>query len=228
MTTLARRRHHRRNHGHHSRLPRAEREQQMLAAARALFAERGYGAVTMDDVAHEVGVTKPLLYNYFGNKERLYLACMEPAGDALIKAVIDAVSPTDTPEESLVAGMRAFFGFLAADRDAWRVLFDETLPASGDVAQRVADYRERLTSLVSQVMLAQLPPSKRDKARMKIEAVSTAVLGAAESLGRWWLRTDAIEPDAAADLLIATLGPGLREQTARRGGTARKRQPRAA
>ena len=50
----------------------------------ALFAERGYAAVTMDEVAAAVGVTKPLLYNYFGNKERLYIACMERAGDALI------------------------------------------------------------------------------------------------------------------------------------------------
>jgi AcrR family transcriptional regulator len=58
----------------------------MLEVAHALFAERGYAAVTMDDVAAAAGITKPLLYNYFGNKERLYLACMEPAGEALLVA----------------------------------------------------------------------------------------------------------------------------------------------
>jgi AcrR family transcriptional regulator len=41
--------------------------EQTLTVARGLFAERGYAAVTMDEVAAEVGVTKPLLYNYFGN-----------------------------------------------------------------------------------------------------------------------------------------------------------------
>ena len=46
--------------------------------ARALFAERGYADVTMDEVAAAVGVTKPLLYTYFGNKEPLFLACMQP------------------------------------------------------------------------------------------------------------------------------------------------------
>ena len=74
-----------------TRLPRAEREQQMLRTARALFAERGYADVTMDEVAGAVGVTKPLLYNYFGNKEQLFLACMKPAADALVESVVSAV-----------------------------------------------------------------------------------------------------------------------------------------
>ena len=72
-------------------MSRDERMQQMLSVAHDLFAQRGYAAVTMDEVAAAVGVTKPLLYNYFGNKERLYLACMKPAGEALVSAVVGAV-----------------------------------------------------------------------------------------------------------------------------------------
>ena len=201
------------NHGYHSRLPRVEREQQMLDAAHGLFAERGFAAVTMDDIADAVGVTKPLLYTYFGNKEQLYLACMQPSGDALIAAVVGAVSSTSHPADALDAGMRAFFGFLADDRDAWRVLFDETLPASGVVAQGVNEYRDRLTQLVMQVLVAQLPPRRRTKAKVEMEAVAIAVLAAAESLGRWWLTTGAISAGRAAELLIATLAPGLRAPT---------------
>lgn len=195
------------------RLPRAEREQQMLEAAHALFAERGFAAVTMDDIAATVGITKPLLYNYFGNKDRLYLACMESAGDALIDAVVAALSPTATPADALDAGMRAFFAFLADDRDAWRVLFDETVPASGVVAQRVGEYRQRLTDLVMDVLIGQLPPAQRSKgkARTEVEAVAVAVMGAAEALGRWWLTSGAVSSERAAQLLIATLAPGLRQ-----------------
>ena len=75
-----------------TRLPRAERERQVLDVAHARFAAHGYAAVTMDDVAAGAGVTKPLLYAYFGNKERLYLACMERAGDAMF--AIDFLSLT--------------------------------------------------------------------------------------------------------------------------------------
>ena len=76
---------------------RADRMEQTLLAAHALFAERGYAAVTMDEIAAAVGVTKPLLYNYFGNKERLYIACMERAGDALTATVAEAVGDTRQP-----------------------------------------------------------------------------------------------------------------------------------
>src|ERR1700761_3755004 len=111
-----------------SRLSRSDRMEQTLGVAHGLFAERGYSDVTMDEIAAAVGVTKPLLYNYFGNKERLYIACMERAGDALIATIADAVGKTENPGDALGTGVRAFFGFLDSDRSAWAVLFDETLP----------------------------------------------------------------------------------------------------
>ena len=192
-----------------NRLPRAERELQMLETARILFAERGFAAVTMDELAAEVGVTKPLLYTYFGNKERLYLACMEPAAEALVDTVAAAVEATGTRAETLRAGVHAFFIFVDADRNAWRVLFDETLPAGAEPARRAAEQRERLTDLVSRAQLERLPEERREAARVEIEAISAAMLGAAEALARWWLRTDAMPAADAAELLVRTMEHGL-------------------
>jgi AcrR family transcriptional regulator len=191
------------------RMPRAEREQQMLAAAHALFAQRGYAAVAMDDVAAAVGVTKPLLYNYWGNKERLFLACMERSADALFDAVLAAVRAEQSPGAAARAGMRAFFAFVEADRGAWRIVFDSTLPGEGVIAARVASERERITTLVADAFLAQIPDARRAAARTEVEALSHAVLGAAEALARWWLRTEALPAQHAAELLIETLVPGL-------------------
>lgn len=188
--------------------------EQTLAAAHELFAERGYAAVTMEEIASAVGVTKPLVYNYFGNKERLYIACMERAGDSLTATVDAAVAATHSPDEALSAGVHAFFSFLDSDRAAWAVLFDETLPNQGVVAERVADYRRRITGLVAGSMLAQLPLARRKAARTEVEALSAALLGAAEALARWWLRTEALSAEAAADLLISTVEPGLRARSA--------------
>jgi AcrR family transcriptional regulator len=187
--------------------------EQALAAAHGLFAERGYAAVTMDEVAAAVGVTKPLLYNYFGNKERLYIACMKRSGDALVKTILETVGDTSSPVDALNEGLRAFFAFLDADRAAWAVLFDETLPQSGELADRVAEYRGRLIELVSESLLAQLPTKRRAAARIEVEALSAALLGAAEALARWWLRTEATTAQEAAELLIATIEPGLRQRS---------------
>ena len=183
--------------------------EQTLTEAHALFAEDGYAAVTMDEVAAEVGVTKPLLYNYFGNKERLYIACMERAAESLTATIASSVAETGSPAEALGDGVRAFFAFLDSDRAAWAVLFDETLPRGGEVAERVGEYRGRILALVSDSMLAQLPERRREAARTEIEALSTALLGAAEALARWWLRTEALAAEEAAELLIATVAPGL-------------------
>lgn len=201
-----------------SRLPRAERERQMLAEARTLFAERGFAAVTMDEVAARVGVTKPLLYTYFGNKERLYLACMEPAGEALVATVADAVRASSSPAEALRAGVHAFFAFVDADRSAWRVLFDETLPAGAEPARRAAAQRDRLVSLVAAAQLARLPEERRAAAQARTEALSAALLGAAEALARWWLRHgDAMPAADAAELLVRTLEPGVSALTPQSG-----------
>jgi AcrR family transcriptional regulator len=188
--------------------------EQTLGVARGIFAKRGYAAATMDEIAAEVGVTKPLLYNYFGNKERLYAACMERAGDALSATIVAAVASTGTPEEALRAGGHAFFSFLDSERAAWTVLFGETLPRSGEVAERVTAYRGQILGLVTESIMGQVPPQMRGAARVEVEALSEALLGAAEALAHWWLRTEALSADQAADLLIATFEPGLRQRWA--------------
>ena len=200
-----------------TRLPRAEREQQMLDTARALFAERGYADVTMDSVAAAVGVTKPLLYNYFGNKEQLFLACMKPAADALVESVVSAVQGAADAPAALRDGIHAFFAFLDSDGEAWRVLHDDSLPSGGEIALRIAEYRARMESLV----IAALRERRREGVLREsgfpdgtesraVEPVSVAIFGAAEALGRWWLRTDAMSAERTAELLIRTIEPGLR------------------
>jgi AcrR family transcriptional regulator len=194
-----------------TRLSRDDRMEQTLAAAHELFAERGYAAVTMDEIAAAVGVTKPLLYNYFGNKERLYIACMERSGDSLLATIANSVGKSTNPGDALGAGVRAFFSFLDTDRAAWAVLFDETLPHGGEVFDRVAAYRGQIVDLVSASLLPQLPD--RRQVKVEIEALSTALLGAAEALARWWLRTEAISAEDAAELLVSTVEPGLRDRS---------------
>jgi AcrR family transcriptional regulator len=205
------------------RLPRAEREAQTLEVARRLFADRGYAAVTMDEVAAAVGVTKPLLYNYFGNKDGLVLAMLGPASERLVATVVGAVESSTSPAGALRAGMGAFFAYVDEDREAWRVLFDESLPSTGEVAQRVAQERRRLSALVSQTLLARIPVHARERSRAEVEGLSVALLGAAESLARWWLTTDGeLTAEQVAELLISTVEPGLRE---RAGGLDAQPEP---
>ncbi|MER8091849.1 TetR/AcrR family transcriptional regulator [Streptomyces goshikiensis] len=73
-------------------VPRARREEQILAAATEEFGSRGYAAASLPAVAARVGVTKTLLHQYFGAKQDLYLACLAPVGDRLVAVVRAAVA----------------------------------------------------------------------------------------------------------------------------------------
>lgn len=189
--------------------------EQMLDTAHRLFAERGYAAVTMDEIAAAAGITKPLIYNYFGNKEQLYITCMERSGDALVESISAAVADAADPSAAFEAGVRAFFDFLDTDRAAWAVLFDETLPHGGDVMEKVSVYRRQLRDFAAQSTLAGMPEKlrERESVQIEVEAAATAVLGAAEAVARWWLETEKTSASEAADLLISTMEPGLLGRT---------------
>src|ERR1700709_2409076 len=91
-----------------SRLSRDDRMEQTLGGAHLLFAGQGFAWVRVVVIAPGVGGSKPLLYNYFGNKERLYIACMERAGDALTATIGEAIADTSSPGDAPASGVRPF------------------------------------------------------------------------------------------------------------------------
>ena len=66
--------------GKFSRLDPGQRSEQILDAANALFAERGYDEVTVEDIARTAGVTRGLVHHYFGGRKQVYIALLERLG----------------------------------------------------------------------------------------------------------------------------------------------------
>src|SRR5213079_2294618 len=86
-------------------VPRAVREEQMLGVAGDVFAERGFHAASMDEIADRADISKPMLYAYFGSKEGLYSAYVERAGADLLARMDAAVDPSLQPDEQVRASM---------------------------------------------------------------------------------------------------------------------------
>jgi AcrR family transcriptional regulator len=126
-------------------VPRADREQQILDAAVHGFAEHGYAHASMAAIARRAGISKPLIYEYFGSKDGLYLACLSRAGDHLVGKVVSAQSGTtlERARESLAA----IFDALDGRRLDWAVLTDPTVPAGSTVHDAAQRYREQLRRL---------------------------------------------------------------------------------
>src|SRR5438876_6198656 len=83
------------------RMRAPERRAQLLEVARRVFGNSGFHGVSMDDVAKEAGVTKPILYDHFPSKKELYLELLDEDLSALHESVKQALdSPTGNRERT--------------------------------------------------------------------------------------------------------------------------------
>jgi len=145
----------------------------MLEVAGQTFATHGFHAASMDAIAEAAGISKPMLYNYFGSKQGLYLAYVERSGNALLQSMRGAAAPDAPPDERLHAGILAFLTYVDEHRAGWAVLHSEASAQGGPLAAEVAGLRSRIAD-----MLARLFAS---------DAFAHAFVGAGESLANWWL-----------------------------------------
>src|SRR5688500_20364972 len=102
------------------RVPREVRERQMLEVAERAFGARGFHGASVDAIAAASGITKPMIYAYFGSKEGLYRACMQRARARLLTALRDGVDTSAAPDQQLWHGLLAVFTFVERERDSWR------------------------------------------------------------------------------------------------------------
>ncbi|MEY7974134.1 TetR/AcrR family transcriptional regulator [Saccharomonospora xinjiangensis] len=188
------------------RMPRAEREQQMIEVAESVFAERGYSAASMDEIAERVGVSKPMLYEYFQSKEGLLLACIQTARSALRGATEQAVLGATSAEDALRKGLLAFFEFVRDRRQAWSLLRHEMSLVGTSAADELEATRRQQTDLIASLMVGHLDVPDAALAH----AMAEFVVGGCERLAIWCEQNEDITPQAATDYTMNLLWGGLR------------------
>jgi AcrR family transcriptional regulator len=172
-------------------MPRSVREQLILGVAGEVFAEGGYERASMDRIARLAGVSKPMLYAYFGSKEGLYLAYVERTGSALVQRLVRADgNGAASPPRRLRTVISEFLAFVEEHRHGWTVLFRE-LNGLRPLAEQVATLRAQIVAEVQRMLegdgtSAGLEPPAS-------EAIAAAIVGAGESLANWWMH----RPDVA-------------------------------
>ncbi|MGC4894460.1 TetR/AcrR family transcriptional regulator [Micromonospora sp. DT31] len=166
------------------RLPRAVREQQMLDAAVKVFSRRGFHAASMDEIADDAGISKPMVYAYLGTKEELFVACLHREGTRMMEAIAGAAAPDLPADERLWRGLRAFFSFVGAHRDGWAVLYRQAR-GSQPFAGELAAMRGRLVDVVAGMLDHALRATGREIGATDLEVAAYALVGATESLADW-------------------------------------------
>lgn len=178
-------------------VPRVEREQQIVAVAVSEFAERGYARASMVEIARRAGISKPLVYQYFESKDGLYLACLHHVAGGLLARLDAAELEVDDTVASRIHPLRAVFEALEPQRDAWRLLYDTTLPAGGPIPAAAAAYQARTAELAASGSERFLRARGLRNAA-DASALTAVWMGLVNSLVQWWL--DHPE-ESAADMI---------------------------
>jgi AcrR family transcriptional regulator len=189
----------------HGRVPREVRERQLLELAETLFAERGYGGTSMEELASRAGVTKPMVYELFGSKDGVFRACVDRAVGQMARSVAEAVRAEAEPEARVRAGGLAFLRFAADNRVAW-----DLMSMGGQFAQQAVDIRRGQAELIHELMLELAPEGVDER---ELEAAAWAVTAAYEGLAHWMWEHPDVAAEEAGDWIVALLMPGLRRFT---------------
>jgi AcrR family transcriptional regulator len=141
------------------RLPPEERRTQLLDAALGLIAQHGYDGVSMEAVAREAGVTKPVVYDLFPNRGELLRALLQREEERALRELATAIpfpppaDPDPDPDDVLVDGIVAYLNAVAANPNAWRLILLPTEGTPDEVRDHVdqgrAEVLRQLEALVA-------------------------------------------------------------------------------
>lgn len=180
------------------RVPRALREQQMLDAATDVFFEQGFQAAAMDEIAARIGLTKPMLYAYFGSKQGLYRATVQRAGQR-ISNLLQALLDEPDARRRLTLGTDALLDYVQEQRAAWALVFRGR--PGPERAVDVTPYREAMSDAITRT-LAEAGSGLRHPPAETLHAArpfANGLLGCGEGVLRGWSR-ETSSREAFADI----------------------------
>jgi AcrR family transcriptional regulator len=167
------------------RLPRDERRRQVLDVTLDLIAADGYAGVTMERVAREAGVTKPVVYDLFPNRGELLRALLEREEQRAVgelAAVLRRPVPDEDPDEFLVEVVVTFLRVILANERAWRLILLPTDGTPGIVREHVRAGRRSVTRTLESLVAWGL--STRGGPEVDVEIAAQAILTLGEGAGR--------------------------------------------
>jgi len=181
-----------------------ERREQLLDVAKALFAERGFEATSIEEIAKRAGVSKPVVYEHFGGKEGIYAVVVDREMKRLLNRMTDSLVITH-PKLMLEQVAIALLTYIEDEQDGFRILIRDSPVAgtSGTFASLIGD-------IASQVEYIFRREFKRLGYDPKLAGLySQALVGMVALVGQWWLEEGKPSRDVVAAHLVNLAWNGL-------------------
>jgi AcrR family transcriptional regulator len=169
------------------RMTGQERRLQLVGIGRRLFAERGYEATSIEEISHQAGVSKPVVYEHFGGKEGLYAVVVDRETERLLTKITESLVGSD-PRELVEQAANALLSYIEEEPDGFRILVRDS-----PVAQTSGTFASLIVDIVGQVehlLAAEFEARGYDPKLAPL--YSQALVGMVALVGQWWL--DARKP----------------------------------
>jgi AcrR family transcriptional regulator len=152
------------------RLTADERREQLLDATKVLAANRGFHAVSIEAVAREAGITRPIVYGHFRDLSKLLEALVERESVRALTQLTEVLAPAlelPDPRERMLEAMRAYIGAVSADPDTWRLVLMPTEGAPASLHRQINQGRDAIVGQLAAAVRPGLePPDPELTARM--------------------------------------------------------------
>ncbi len=132
-----------------------ERREQLPDVGRALFADKGFEAVSVEEIAAKAGVSKPVVYEHFGGKEGLYAVLVDREMNDLLASISDALTAGTARALLEQAGM-ALFDYIDDNPEGFRILVRDSpvSQSSGSFASLIVDIAAQVEHLLARELIA--------------------------------------------------------------------------
>ena len=159
-----------------------ERREQLIGVAREIFAERGYEATSVEEIAERAKVSKPVVYEHFGGKEGIYAVIVDREVSELTGRIKDALAPGH-PRRTITRAVEAFLQYIEEEQVGFQILVrDVPVGLGGGSLSSVMDEIARAVEDLLAVELKQ-----RGYNTKMAPILSRSLVGMIALPGQWWL-----------------------------------------
>jgi AcrR family transcriptional regulator len=160
-----------------------QRREQLVAVGRTLFAEKGFEATSIEEIAARAGVSKPVVYEHFGGKEGLYAVVVDREMADLLDRLTRALS-SGAPHQLVEQAALALLTYIEEETDGFRILARDS-PAGGTTGGTFSSLLNDVASQVEHILDREFVRRGIDTEHAPMYA--QMLVGMVALTGMWWL-----------------------------------------
>ncbi len=171
--------------GSRARMTGTQRREQLIAVGRGLFAAKGFDGTSVEEIAAEADVSKPVVYEHFGGKEGLYAVVVDRELTALTSTVTAALTSEGSERETIERAALALLDYIEGSTDGFRILVRDSSSGPGEstYASLLSDVASHVEHLLARAF------EQRGFDPKAAPMYAQMLVGLVSLTGQWWLDT---------------------------------------